>query len=63
MAGAYADQVYNEEGFLEDMIGDKVYESANDEEGRLKLIGELRTVANHSAWINVLDKFSAQNWD
>jgi len=62
LVGALADHMYNQESFLEDMLGDKIYESAPDEEGRLKLVSELRGMANFPSWNHVIEKFMNQPW-
>jgi len=40
-SGALADNLYNDTGFLEDMIGDRVYDAANSSEERGQVLDAL----------------------
>ena len=59
--GAYADVLWNNEGFLMDFLGDKVYQ-IDDNEKRIKLLESLTKViaSSHEAWHNVLVKIEKE---
>jgi len=59
--GAYADVLWNDEGFLMDFLGDKVYEADKDVDRR-KLLEKLSQIvpASHDAWHNVLSKIEKE---
>ena len=50
IGGALADKIYNDKGFLCDMIGDKVYESGSNKDERLKILAELKEMRNFDTW-------------
>ena len=59
--GAFADVLWNDEGFLMDHLGDKVYE-VDTNKGRQRLLESLSKVSNtnHDAWNNVLIKIEKE---
>ena len=59
--GAFADVLWNDEGFLMDHLGDGVYKVKTND-GRKKLIESLSKVSNtnHDAWNNVLAKLEKE---
>jgi hypothetical protein len=59
--GAFADVLWNEEGFLMDHLGDKVYE-IDSNEGRRKLLETLSKLepSSHESWHNVLAKIEKE---
>jgi len=57
--GALADMLYNDKGFLEDMIGDRVYDAGKDKEERIQIINKLKNMRSFEAWtlaMNELEK-------
>jgi len=48
--GALADMIYNDKGFLTDMIGDRVYDAGRNKEERLKIINKLKTMRSFESW-------------
>jgi len=63
LIGAHADQLYNDPDFLEDMLGDSVYDSANTGAGRLATIDELSKLNNYKAWNDTIAKLKTQKWE
>lgn len=59
--GAFADVLWNDEGFLMDFLGDKIYE-IDSTEGRRKLLETLSKISSpsHDAWHNVLSKLEKE---
>lgn len=59
--GAFADVLWNDEGFLMDFLGDKVYE-INGDEPRRRLLESLSKIgpSSHDAWHNVLAKLEKE---
>lgn len=59
--GAFADILWNDEGFLMDFIGDKVYELDSTQERR-KLLETLSKIvtSSHDSWHNVLAKLEKE---
>jgi hypothetical protein len=59
--GAFADVLFNDEGFLMDFLGDKIYEVDNDEK-RKSLLETLSKIgmSSHDAWHNVLAKIEKE---
>jgi len=59
--GAFADVLWNDEGFLMDHLGDYVYQE-NSNEDRKNLIKKLSQLApsSHDAWHNVLAKIEKE---
>jgi hypothetical protein len=59
--GAFADVLWNDEGFLSDFLGDKVYEIDSTKERRKVLETLSKIVASsHDAWHNVLTKIEKE---
>jgi len=53
--GAAADDLFNDEGFLGDIIGDRIYDASNDNTDRIKIAKHMQKYA-HTALNNVLVK-------
>ena len=60
-----ADEMFNDEQMLTDLLGDAIYDVANDLDGRLAVIAALKLTENFSAWDNALvileNNFRRQN--
>jgi len=50
MTGALADDIFNDKGFLSDMIGDQVFDAGKDKIERLSIVSELKGMKNFEAW-------------
>jgi len=50
MTGALADNIFNDKGFLSDMIGDQVFDAGKDKNERLAIVSELKDMRNFDAW-------------
>ena len=50
MVSALADEIYNDKGFISDMLGDKIYDVGKDLTERLQIISEFKKMKNFEAW-------------
>jgi len=49
-----ADEMFNDEHMLTDLLGDAIYDVANDLDGRLAVIEALKLMENFPAWNKAL---------
>ena len=55
--GAYADEIFENPSFIEDMVGDKIYELAPTKEQRLKILDQLDEMKKiNNGWDIALQK-------
>ena len=62
IAGAFGDYLWNDEGTLEDVLGDRIYEAGKNHDERIQIVKELSEKMNFPAWNKVMKKFLSQKW-
>lgn len=62
LGGSYADSLYSDPGFIQDMIGDRVYEAGKDDNERGRILLMLRSMmGDQIGWKEAIQKLIERN--
>ena len=60
--GSYADELYNDPNFLEDMIGDKIYDAGSTKDERIAILNAIKNKRNFEGWKIAMNNLENSSW-